>query len=356
MKKNRFLSFALAAFAAVTLTFSVPAQTKAASLDGTPNYTVNYSGTEEPSGYLFPESSDIKFQGFSSELEAWVYQYGVNEIYARHGYIFQTPEVAALFSSKSWYTPDSSFNESVFSETEKYNIDFLSQCLTATGQDGGYGIPSGNHTQAAGTVELNEEGQKIKEQLRSVQLPHSYTTRFGTVNQITYPAFTFDYPEGWTVTQEEVTPSQETVTLTSPNGAEIKYSALMMGDITGGSAETMSRVEISPIAESRFTPGYVQGTDHSSLGQFTVAELKITGTLDMKSDSDFTEVDGPVSYGVLPVSQLGTRDSVRLPFETEFSFDYSGHISLIASVPSGEAFSENEKLEALAVLSSFRAE
>lgn len=358
MKKNSFLSFTLAVLAAVLLTFSSTVPAKASSLDGAPNYTVNYSGTEEPSGYLFPESSDFKFQGFSPEHEAWVYQYGVNEIYARHGYTFQTPEVAALFSSKSWYTPDSGFNESVLSETEKYNIDFLSQCMAATGQDGGYGIPSGNQAQppASSDVELNEEGQKIKDQLKTIQLPHSYTTRFGTVNQITYPAFTFDYPDGWTITQEEVTPSLETVTLTSPNGAEITYSAIMSEDISSGSAVNMSKVSVSPIAESSFIPGYVQGSDLSSLGKFAVAELKTTAVIDMKNDSDFTEVDGPVSYGVLPVSQMGDRDSVRRPYIAEFSFEYSGHIAFIASAPVDKDFDEKEKLEAIAVLSSFRAE
>ena len=140
------------------------------------NYTVNYAGTSDPAGYLFPESSDFKFEGFAPEYEAWVYQYGVNEIYAKHGYSFQTPQVSELFSSKSWYVPDSGFNESVFSEIEKYNIDFLSQCMSATGQDGGYGIPSGNHINAeaieSNTVENNiQTGTHYENQYFAVDVP-----------------------------------------------------------------------------------------------------------------------------------------------------------------------------------------
>lgn len=148
-------------------------------LNGDPNYTVDYSGTEDASGYLFPESSEHKFQGFSSEYEAWVYQYGVNEIYAKHGYSFQTPQVIELFSSKSWYVPDSEFNESVFSEIEKYNIDFLSKCMSATGQDGGYGIPSGNH--------ISEEAVESNTVDNNIQTETHYENQY----------FTVDVPAGW---------------------------------------------------------------------------------------------------------------------------------------------------------------
>lgn len=148
-------------------------------LKGSPNYTVNYSGTGDASGYLFPESSEHKFQGFSSEYEAWVYQYGVNEIYAKHGYSFQTPQVIELFSSKSWYVPDSEFNESVFSEIEKYNIDFLSKCMSATGQDGGYGIPSGNH--------ISEEAVESNTVDNNIQTETHYENQY----------FTVDVPADW---------------------------------------------------------------------------------------------------------------------------------------------------------------
>ena len=117
------------------------------SLSGLPNYIVDFSGTSKADGYLFPDSSNYMFQGYSEQYQAWMYQYGINEIYARHGYIFQTPEVAALFAEKTWYIPDESFDESCLSEIERYNIDFLSTCLSTNGGDGGYGIPSNEQSE-----------------------------------------------------------------------------------------------------------------------------------------------------------------------------------------------------------------
>lgn len=94
-------------------------------LSGIPNYIVDFSGTGKADGYLFPDSSNYMFKGYSEQYQAWMYQYGINEIYARHGYIFQTPEVVALFSEKTWYSPDKSFDESCLSDIERYNIEFF---------------------------------------------------------------------------------------------------------------------------------------------------------------------------------------------------------------------------------------
>lgn len=51
-----------------------------------------------------------------------------NEIYARHGYRFNTPEVYNLFIRFTWYYPDLSsdnFKESVFNQYEKENLKLL---------------------------------------------------------------------------------------------------------------------------------------------------------------------------------------------------------------------------------------
>lgn len=51
--------------------------------------------------------------------------YARNEIYARHGYIFQSKELVEYFSQKDWYHPDPEFDESVFNEYEKYNSRYI---------------------------------------------------------------------------------------------------------------------------------------------------------------------------------------------------------------------------------------
>ncbi|MBR1524778.1 MAG: YARHG domain-containing protein [Lachnospiraceae bacterium] len=54
--------------------------------------------------------------------------YARNEIYAWHGYIFQSGELRDLFESMSWYNgnvPGDQFNSNVFNQAEKHNIEFL---------------------------------------------------------------------------------------------------------------------------------------------------------------------------------------------------------------------------------------
>ncbi len=54
--------------------------------------------------------------------------YARNEIYARHGYIFNSSELNDLFNSMSWYegtVPADRFNSNVFNKAEKHNIEFL---------------------------------------------------------------------------------------------------------------------------------------------------------------------------------------------------------------------------------------
>lgn len=48
-----------------------------------------------------------------------------NEIYARHGYVFQSKELNDYFSKKSWYKPDPSIREIKLSEIEQTNIDLI---------------------------------------------------------------------------------------------------------------------------------------------------------------------------------------------------------------------------------------
>lgn len=48
-----------------------------------------------------------------------------NEIYARHGFIFNSEELRAYFSQKSWYSPDASYDGVTLTETEKYNVELI---------------------------------------------------------------------------------------------------------------------------------------------------------------------------------------------------------------------------------------
>ena len=188
------------------------------------------------------------------------------------------------------------------------------------------------------TVVRDENGEIISSvtDTAGVDLPHTYTTKFGDVNMITYPPFSFDYPDGWTVLESPITLMQETVTLTNDRGVTVKYWHY------GGSrddAAAASRVDVSKIADADFVPGYVQATDYSGLGTFMVARIT---SLD----------DISISYALVPETYIGQR-SVRQPYEAEFSFWYADYLSLIAQAPDG-GFTAQEEKEVIAILSSFR--
>ena len=93
-----------------------------------PTPTPTPEPTPDPE-YILPDSStkylsNADLQGLSWE-ELCLAR---NEIFARHGRIFKTPEIAQYFSEKSWYegtiAPER-FNDSVLSAIEKANVQLI---------------------------------------------------------------------------------------------------------------------------------------------------------------------------------------------------------------------------------------
>lgn len=88
------------------------------------------SGSSGNSDYVLPQSSS-RLLGKSdiSGLSLQEINYAKNEIYARHGRLFKSDELQTYFNSKSWYngtiSPDS-FSESLLSDVEKKNVEYLS--------------------------------------------------------------------------------------------------------------------------------------------------------------------------------------------------------------------------------------
>lgn len=187
-----------------------------------------------------------------------------------------------------------------------------------------------------------------------VDLSHTYTTRFGEMNQITAPVFTFGYPSGWKIESEEVTSISEEVVLSNDTGVTITYWNFNgMRELTGPTRD-MNEVDIERVADASFLPGYVQATDYSDLGKFVVARIEVTGQYDMLGNGDFTAVDhGSIRYALLPESQVGEQQECIIPGLPTFSFWYAGHISMIART-SNENFTEQEINEVIAILSSFK--
>lgn len=98
--------------------------------DGDPPSSGDYSGDfvfpESSQRYLTEEEVSTRLAGMSgSPVSDSFAQDAVNEIFARHGYIFRTPHIRAYYESCSWYRANPSYDGSL-SEIETSNIALLS--------------------------------------------------------------------------------------------------------------------------------------------------------------------------------------------------------------------------------------
>lgn len=92
------------------------------------------------SEYILPNSDSILLTSADvSGLSLQQINYAKNEIYARHGRLFDSPELQKYFNSKDWYSgriDASSFNDSMLSDIEKKNAEFLSSVEFGISADG----------------------------------------------------------------------------------------------------------------------------------------------------------------------------------------------------------------------------
>lgn len=109
-----------------------------------PNNSTDDQTDVQDSEYIFADSSDrLLTDADIRGMSAKELNYAKNEIYARHGRIFNSQELADYFKSKSWYEGTRSpsdfddHGDSILSETEKKNIEFLKKAEEAL-QPGGY--------------------------------------------------------------------------------------------------------------------------------------------------------------------------------------------------------------------------
>lgn len=97
--------------------------------DGTELIEEAKKKAETTSEYVLPKSStELLTQADVAGLSIKEINYAKNEVYARHGRKFNSPELQNYFNSKSWYkgtiNPDA-FSESLLSDIEKKNVELL---------------------------------------------------------------------------------------------------------------------------------------------------------------------------------------------------------------------------------------
>ena len=91
----------------------------------------NENASEAENGMIFPDSSTVEITSEElKKLSDEELRYAVNEIYARHGYIFKDDQLRTYYEQYDWYketVKPEDFSDSVFNETEKRNIQTLQQ-------------------------------------------------------------------------------------------------------------------------------------------------------------------------------------------------------------------------------------
>ncbi len=105
---------------------ATPAATEAPTAMPTANPAPNTSVATDNS-YIFADSSSrLLSESELVGLSEWQLRIARNEMYARHGKIFQSTDLQNYFNSQSWYTPSTSFSSSQMNQTELKNAKLIS--------------------------------------------------------------------------------------------------------------------------------------------------------------------------------------------------------------------------------------
>lgn len=91
--------------------------------------TSEIDSSSQDGGFIFPNSdSELIGQGEIEALSDSELTYAINEIYARHGYIFKSAELRGYYEQFSWYAgevPASEFSVDCFNQIEQQNWNLL---------------------------------------------------------------------------------------------------------------------------------------------------------------------------------------------------------------------------------------
>ncbi len=103
---------------------------------------------------------------------------------------------------------------------------------------------------------------------------------------VTYPNFTFSYPDGWNVTEQnvDVTAGSRNDFKRSRSYSNIYAYRRNTGWTWCWICSVGSKSGSVEVGDSQFVPGYVQDTNYADLGTFGVMKLKQTGQIDIKAE------------------------------------------------------------------------
>lgn len=197
------------------------------------------------------------------------------------------------------------------------------------------------------TVTLDEEGN-ILDQVLAPADDYTYTTRWSGKYGGGEPPLAFAYPEGWTVTAEQVFENSEQVTLTNQRGVEIVYQYMTHSYAdTSMSLHYSRESDISQAAEANLT---LEGEGPFMVAKVTPKRSSYTDPFDLTEE--ITELSGDsFFYAVLPASQAGL--AWRGTYG-EDSFDhYTGYVQFKAQ---GTDLTDQEAQEVIRILASLHVD
>ena len=205
--------------------------------------------------------------------------------------------------------------------------------------------------------EVINETENAKEDM----LIHTYYTRYGEVNQTDSPVFSFDYPDNWSVSKEEVNGNstvfaeyaEEVVELTNERNVKItfiKFDSFLFEIGATGHGYVEYKAEKMTDAMS------ILLNDSTN---FVVAKLTETGSTIYGTDLDLEAPDSErISYALMPENDIdrydGSLSSMGVTgYHEMISFNYSEPYVFFAEAPNRQ-FTEEEEKEVIGILSSFR--
>ena len=128
---GRVLAAVILATTLVANTIALAASWEAFSKDelSTKSTFIVASDTTE---FVLPDSNARLYTANEAQqLDDWELVTAINELYARQGLIFNDPDVAEYFQSKSWYVPTRAFDDfeesSPFNYIEQQNVNTLAE-------------------------------------------------------------------------------------------------------------------------------------------------------------------------------------------------------------------------------------
>lgn len=93
------------------------------SIDRMLGISENSAGQTSSSTYILPSSASEHITDSQlSNLSKSELRLARNEIYARHGFIFESAELTNHFKKQSWYEPNPNFSDSMLSKLEHTNV------------------------------------------------------------------------------------------------------------------------------------------------------------------------------------------------------------------------------------------